>query len=271
MICLSMKQIMFIKQNSSYSYKMAELVSKQSAPSTIKCLVVDDESIAIKGIVNYIEKLDFLEVTACCSSALEAAEILKKMEVDLMFLDINMPHLSGMEFLETLDKPPLTIITTAYSEYAVEGFRLHAVDYLLKPIAFQRFFQAVSKAQTMFRSQLVLKQEHEGAKSDMYIRQGEAFVRIEWEDILYAEGMQNYVKLYFKDRVLTIHQTMTSLEEILPKDHFFRIHRSYLINIAHIHKILGGEVVINGTSLPIAKPKRQDLLNAVVYKNLISK
>lgn len=250
---------------------MAELISKQPTPSRIKCLIVDDESIAIKGIINYIEKLDFLEAAAYCSSALEAAEILKKSEIDLMFLDINMPHLTGLEFLETLDKPPLTIITTAYSEYAIEGFRLHVVDYLLKPIAFQRFFQAVSKAQTLFRSQLIMKDGHEGTKSDMYIRQGDAFLRIEWEDILYAEGMQNYVKLYFKDKVLTIHQTMASLEEILPKNHFFRTHRSYLINISHIHKISGGEVSIHGSNLPIAKPKRQDLLNAVVYKNLISK
>lgn len=238
---------------------MTELVPK------IKCLIVDDESIAIKGIINYIDKLDFLEATATCSSALEAAEILQKTEIDLMFLDINMPHLSGLEFLEALDKPPLTIITTAYSEYAIEGYRLHVVDYLLKPIAFQRFFQAVSKAQTLFRSQLIIR------VPDMYIRQGDAFIRIQWEEILYAEGMQNYVKLYFTDRVLTIHQTMASLEEILPKDHFFRIHRSYLINISHINKISGGEVIINGKSLPIAKPKKQDLLNAVVYKNLISK
>ena len=143
---------------------MAELISKQHTPPGIKCLIVDDESIAIKGIINYIEKLGFLEATAYCSSALEAAEILKKSEIELMFLDINMPHLTGLEFLEALDKPPLTIITTAYSEYAIEGFRLHVVDYLLKPIAFQRFFQAVSKAQTLFRSQLILKDGHEGTK-----------------------------------------------------------------------------------------------------------
>lgn len=250
---------------------MEELISKQIIPSRIKCLIVDDESIAIKGIINYMDKLDFLEAAACCSSALEAAEILKKNEIELMFLDINMPHLSGLEFLETLDKPPLTIITTAYSEYAIEGFRLHVVDYLLKPIAFQRFFQAVSKAHTMFRSQLILKDGYEGTIADMYIRQGDAFLRIEWKDILYAEGMQNYVKLYFTNKVFIIHQTMASLEDILPKDHFFRIHRSYLINISHIHKIEGGHVSINGSNLPIAKPKRQDLLNAVVYKNLISK
>lgn len=237
----------------------------------MKCLIVDDESIAIKGIVNYISKLDFLKVTDSCSSALEAADILQKKEIDLMFLDINMPHLSGLEFLESLEKPPLTIITTAYSEYALDGFRLHVVDYLMKPIAFQRFFQAAAKAQNIFRTQLILQNEHEGVKSSMYVRQGDAFQRIAWEDILYAEGMQNYVKLYFKDKVLIIHQTMISLEEMLPKDFFFRIHRSFLVNISYIESISGARLFINGKVLPISKQRRDELLNTVVYKNLISK
>jgi len=250
---------------------MTEILSKKAAAYRMKCLVVDDESIAIKGIVNYIEKLDFLEVTGYCSSALEASDILKKKEVDLMFLDINMPHLSGLEFLESLENPPLTIITTAYSEYAVDGFRLHVVDYLMKPIAFQRFFQAVSKAQDMFRSHLILQNEYEEAKSSMYVRQGDAFQRIAWEDILYVEGMQNYLKLYFKDKALTIHQTMVSLEEVLPKDAFFRIHRSFLVNISYIDSICGSRLFINGKELPISKQRREELLNTVVYKNLISK
>lgn len=250
---------------------MPEITSKQTAAYNMKCLIVDDELIAIKGIANYIDKLDFLSVTASCSSALEAADILKQKEIDLMFLDINMPHLSGLEFLESLDNPPLTIITTAYSEYALDGFRLHVVDYLMKPIPFQRFFQAVSKAQSVMRSQLVLQREQEEAKSSMYVRQGDAFQRISWEDILYAEGMQNYVKLYFKDKVLTIHQTMTSLEDILPCESFFRIHRSYLVNISYIDSICGSRIFINGKQLPISKQRRDELFNSVVYKNLISK
>ena len=240
-------------------------------PTKLKCLIVDDESIAIKGIENYINKLDFLEVVASCSSALEAAEILKKKDIDLMFLDINMPHLTGLEFLESLEKAPLTIITTAYSEYALDGFRLHVVDYLMKPIAFQRFFQAVTKAQVLFRSQIILENEHEETNSNMYVRQGDSFQRIDWKNLLYAEGMQNYVKLFFTNKTITIHQTMTSLEEMLPKDNFFRIHRSYLVNISSIHKITGGQIYINGVYLPIAKSRKEELLDTVVYKNLISK
>lgn len=211
----------------------------------MKCLIVDDESIAIKGIINYINKFDFLVVEDTCSSALEASEVLKRKNIDLMFLDINMPHLTGLEFLETLDNPPLTIITTAYSEYALDGFRLHVVDYLMKPISFQRFYEAVSNARDLFDAQLLLQNESEEPLTDMYIRQGESFVKIQPKDILYIEGMQNYARLFFKNRILTIHQTMASLEDVLPKDYFFRIHRSYLINTTHIEQISGNLVKIN--------------------------
>lgn len=234
----------------------------------LKCLVVDDESIAREGIIEYINKLDFLSVAGVCSSALEAAEHLKKHEIDLMFLDIQMPHLSGLEFLESLQNPPLTIFTTAYSEYALDGFRLQVVDYLLKPIAFKRFFQASMKALEMVK---LRNQNDDVENSNMFVRQGDSFVRIVWTDILYIESMQNYVKLHFKDRMLTIYQTMISLEEMLPKDAFFRIHKSYLVNILHIDLITGNKLLIDGNELPISRQRKDELLNTVVYKNLISK
>ena len=250
---------------------MVNLVSKKVDECALRCLVVDDESVAIKGIVNYILRIDFLEVVDTCKSALQAATVLKNKEIDLMFLDINMPHLSGLEFLESLDKAPLTIITTAYSEYALEGYRLNVVDYLLKPISFQRFFQAVTKAQGIFKSSISVQQETESATSDLYVRQGDAFRKILREDIMYVEGMQNYLKIYLKGEVLVIHQTMTSLEEMLPKDMFFRIHRSFLVNISHINTISGGRIVVGGKELPIASARKDELLKSVVYKNLISK
>lgn len=249
---------------------MAEVIIKQNENRSLRCLVVDDEPVAVKGIVHYIGKLDFLEVSDTCPSAMKAAEILKNKEIDLLFLDINMPHLSGLEFLESLDKMPLTILTTAYSEYALEGYRLNVVDYLLKPVAFNRFFQASSKAREIFQSRIILQKKEEAAPN-MYVRQNDAFVRIIWEDILYVEGMQNYLKLYFKDKMLIIHQTMTSLEEILPKEFFFKIHRSFLVNIAHIDSIAGGRVLVNGKELPVALKRKDELLKTIVYKNLISK
>lgn len=234
----------------------------------LKCLVVDDESIAREGIVEYINKLDFLSVEGICSSALEAAEYLKKHEIDLMFLDIQMPHLSGLDFLESLQNPPLTIFTTAYSEYALDGFRLQVVDYLLKPISFKRFFQASMKALELAK---LRNQGEEQENSNMFVRQGDSFVRIVWSDILYVESMQNYAKLHFKDKTLTIYQTMISLEEMLPKDSFFRIHKSYLVNILHIDLITGNRLLIDGNELPISRQRKEELLNTVVYKNLISK
>lgn len=243
-------------------------MNNNTSPQLLKCLIVDDESIAREGIAQYIEKLDFLQLSHSCSSAMEAADILKRENIDLMFLDIQMPYLSGLDFLEALQNPPLTIFTTAYSEYAIEGFRLQVVDYLLKPISFKRFLQASLKAQEIIQ----LKNQAENSdSSSMYIRQGDSFIRINWMDILYVESMQNYLKLHFKEKTLTIYQTMVSIEEILPKDAFFRIHKSYLVNILHIDLITGNRLFIDGNELPISRQRKEELMNAVVYKKLISK
>jgi len=249
---------------------MTNIDSKQP-DFRLKCLIVDDEENAIDGIIDYLQDIDALEVVGTCLSAIEAKEILNKQEVDLMFLDINMPRLTGLELLESTQNPPLVILTTAYSEYALDGFRLNVVDYLLKPYTFQRFFQATQKAIDLYKSRLVLS-EKDGEKTfDMYIRQGDSFQRINWEDILFVESMQNYLKLHFADNVFVIHQTMTSLIDMLPKDNFFRIHNSYLVNINHINTINGGRLFINGKELPISKHRKEAFLNTVVYKKLISK
>ena len=237
----------------------------------LKCLIVDDELIATKIIANYAGKVDFLQVEAVCSSSVEAAGMLQNKEIDLMFLDINMPRLSGIEFLESLDKAPLTILTTAYSEYALEGFRLHVVDYLLKPFSFQRFFQAVQKANDLFRSRLLLQKNEEEKTTDIYIRQGDAFLRINWDEILFVEAMQNYLKLHLGGKVFVIRQTMASLEEMLPTDVFFRIHKSFLVNIARIDAVSGGRLFISGIELPISKLRKEELMNTVVFKKLVSK
>ena len=240
-----------------------------SIPNTkMKCLVVDDESIAIKGILNYVEKLDFMEVIATPSSAIEAGSLLKSEEIDLMFLDINMPHLSGLDFLESLDAAPLVVLTTAYSEYALEGYRLNVVDYLLKPFGFNRFFQAASKARDIFTSRLSVGQNN---NTGLFVRQGGTFRRLAPEQILYAEGMQNYVKLHLADEAIVIHQTMNSLESMLPAEEFFRIHRSYLVNTSHITSIAGNRVFVKNTELPISAQRIDHFLKNIVFKNLISK
>jgi len=243
---------------------------EQPSKPLIKCLVVDDEPLARNSIIDFIEKIDFLEVVGSCASALEASEYIQNGQVDLLFLDINMPYLSGLEFLDSLDRPPMAIFTTAYSEHALEGYRLQIVDYLLKPITFQRFYQASLKAQQLYSLTASAKQQVQ-ADPFLYIRQGEGFQKISWVDILYIEGMQNYAKLHFKNQVLIIHQTMISLEETLPKEKFFRIHKSFLVNIDHIDSIAGGRLSINNQQLPISRTRREALLKEVVYKNLLSR
>lgn len=243
---------------------------EQPSKPLIKCLVVDDEPLARNSIIDFIEKIDFLEVVGSCASALEASEYIQNGQVDLLFLDINMPYLSGLEFLDSLDRPPMAIFTTAYSEHALEGYRLQIVDYLLKPITFQRFYQASLKAQQLYSLTASAKQQVP-ADPFLYIRQGEGFQKISWVDILYIEGMQNYAKLHFKNQVLIIHQTMISLEETLPKEKFFRIHKSFLVNIDHIDSIAGGRLSINNQQLPISRTRREALLKEVVYKNLLSR
>lgn len=250
---------------------MTNIISQQADIPKMRCLIVDDEENAIDGIVDYLNEMGSFIIVDTCFSALEAIDILKQKEVDLMFLDINMPRLSGLEFLELLENPPLTILTTAYSEYALDGFRLHVVDYLLKPYTFQRFFSAAQKAIDLFKSRLLLNKDDNEKTIDMYIRQGDSYQRINWEEILFVEAMQNYLKLNFRDKTFVIHQTMVSLEEILPGDYFFRIHNSYLVNVKHIDKVSGSRLFINGKELPISKYRKEAFLNSVVYKNLISK
>ncbi|MFS4429812.1 LytR/AlgR family response regulator transcription factor [Chryseobacterium sp. S90] len=237
----------------------------------MKCLIIDDEPLARFHLKELAGQIDFLSVEGTCATALEADAKVKESKIDLLFLDINMPYLTGLEFLEQLENPPLCILTTAYSEYALEGFRLQVVDYLLKPIAFNRFYQAVNKAQQQFIISEKLKKNTSLDDPFLYVRQSDSFIKVSWVDILYIESMQNYTKLHFKDKSLVIHQTMKAIEESLPSDHFFRIHKSYLINITHIDMISGGRLFINKIELPISRTRKEELLNQVVYKKLISK
>ncbi len=178
---------------------MEENIEKQADKIVLRCLVVDDEPVAREGIVDFIAKVDFLELVGDCSSALEVTEYINKERIDLIFLDINMPYLSGMDFLESLDDPPLTIFTTAYSEYALDGYRLQVVDYLMKPIAFKRFYQGAVNALQLFKLRNPAENSGNGQQDYMYIRQGDSFEKIYWPDILYIECMQNYAKLHFRE------------------------------------------------------------------------
>ncbi len=239
---------------------MDETVKPAAAP--MRCLVVDDEPIAREGIVDLVNKVDFLTVAGTGASAMEAVTFLRENPVDLLFLDVNMPYLTGIEMLEMIEKPPLTILTTAYSEYALEGYRLQVVDYLLKPITLQRFYQAALKARQTF-------DERKAPLPFLYIKQSDGFQKVVWQDILFVESMENYVKFVLEDRQIIAHQTMTSIEEILPRDAFFRIHKSFLVNVHRIDVINGGRIFIDKHELPLSRHRKEELMRSVVYKNLI--
>ena len=239
----------------------------------INTIIVDDEPLAQDVLETYIEKIPELNLVQKCSNALEANDALKSNDIDLMFLDIQMPQLTGIDFLKTLSKPPLVIFTTAYPNYAIEGFELNALDYLLKPISLERFMKAVNKAM----EQLELLNKEAAPSSDgtvgtdyIFVKADKKLVKINYDDILYIEGLKDYVIIRMdKSRVITL-QTMKSLEDKLPSHMFKRIHRSYIVSISKINAIVGNMVEVMEKSqakhIPIGKNYREELLN-IVNKN----
>ncbi len=240
----------------------------------IKTLIVDDEPLAQDVLETYIEKVADLQLAAKCSNALEANEALQNEDIDLMFLDIQMPQLTGVDFLKTLSKPPLVIFTTAYPNYAVEGFELNALDYLLKPISLERFIKAVNKA----REQLELQERGAaGSGGDdgtdyIFIKADKKLVKVFYRDIIYIEGLKDYVIIRTEEgRVITL-QTMKGLEKKLPQDKFMRIHRSYIANLDKIQAVIGNmvEVIEKGKPkhLPVGKNYRDELLEIINQNRL---
>lgn len=236
-------------------------------------IIVDDEPLAQDVLETYIDQIAELNLVAKCSNAIEANEALKNNDIDLMFLDIQMPQLTGIDFLKTLQNPPLVIFTTAYDNYAVEGFELNALDYLLKPISLERFMKAVNKASDQLELQ---KREsgsaasNEGHPEYIFVKADKKLVKINYDDIVYVEGLKDYVIIRMdKTRVITL-QTMKSLEEKLPQGNFKRIHRSYIVAINKINAVVGNMVEVSEKGqpkhLPIGKNYREELLE-VINKN----
>jgi DNA-binding LytR/AlgR family response regulator len=236
----------------------------------INAIIVDDEPLALDVLETYIEKLPDVHLVQRCTNAFEANEALKSHDVDLMFLDIQMPQLTGIDFLKTLADPPLVIFTTAYSNYAIEGFELNATDYLLKPISLERFMKAVNKAVDQIelkRKESASHVEISDADDFIFVKADKKFVKVNFNEVLYIEGLKDYVIIRTeKGRVITL-QTMKSLEDKLPSKIFRRIHRSYIVNIGKVEAILGNmvEVIEKGQPkhLPIGKNYRDELLGMV--------
>lgn len=227
----------------------------------LTCLIVEDEPLARNLMTEYVKKIPYLNLVDACSSPLAAIEILRKRPIDLLFLDIQMPEITGISLLKALQKKPMVILTTAYSEYALEGYELDVIDYLLKPITFERFLRAVEKASQRNTSAapVVVSESKPAdvAQPFIFVKDGTKLVKIKWDDILYVEGLKDYVTIHTKQQKIVSLQRIKSLEEQLPSDKFIRIHHSYIIAISAIDVIHKGEVQIGSAQIPISDTYRK--------------
>lgn len=225
---------------------------------TYRCLIVDDEVLAQELLESHVKKIREFHLVGKCLNALEAKQMLKNGDLDVMFLDIQMPEISGIDFLKTLDNPPLVVFTTAYSEYALEGYELNVVDYLLKPITFERFFQASSKV--LDRLQAGTLEESDDSEA-IYVKSEYKIVKVKFADIKYVEGMQKYVRFHLPNkRVMTL-MSLTSLESVLPKNDFMRVHKSYIVNLSKIESIDGNMLQLtDGGEVTVSKTQKHELL-----------
>jgi len=232
----------------------------------IRCLIVDDEPLALSVIEKYINKVKDMVIIAKCENALMAFEILKKNEVDLIFLDIQMPELTGIQFIKTLEKAPQVIITSAYREYAIDGFDLNVLDYLLKPISFERFLKAVRKYYKYVTPESALKNRiinvaDSSTNQFLLVKEKKNTVKVPFDEILFIESLKDYIKIIMKKRTVVTKMYISDIEKLLPSDNFIRIHRSFVIPVGKIDLFSPNHVEIGEYEIPIGRS----------YKNLVLK
>ncbi len=229
----------------------------------LQCIIADDEPIARQILENYIEALPNLKIVASCKNAFEVLEVLQETTIDILFLDINMPKLSGLSLLKTMQQKPNVIITTAYPEYAIEGFELAVTDYLLKPFSLERFLQAVNKVSKNLKedTKTVLVDKEEVATS-VFVKSDKKLIKINFDEINHIEAYGNYIKI-FTDKMILTPQTLSDFLNKLPES-FLRIHKSFIINFNELKLIDGNQIVLqNDTKLPIGKSYRKEVLDRI--------
>lgn len=238
---------------------------------SIKCLIVDDEHIARKILSDYVGKVPELELVAACSSALQALNHIKQNNIDVLFLDIQMPDLSGLDFLKILPNRPATILTTAYSEYAVQSYELDVLDYLLKPIDFDRFYKAIAKIIALKDHQINRPSNPDTSEQldKLFVKADNKIIKIDFNEIVVINGQGPYVQIITLDgRKIMSLQSMSKLEELLPKI-FYRTHRSHIVNIDHIDSIDGNMIKLKGHTAVLSKNKRDEFLELIDQLNLL--
>lgn len=220
----------------------------------IKCVIIDDEPLAIKVVENHLKEFQNFEIINTFNNPLEAIPLLEKGDINVLFLDINMPKMNGLDFAKTLNSKTKIIITTAYREYAVESFDLNVLDYLVKPIPFNRFLKTINKiTQQIYLQKGMIKEEESGNDSFIFLKVDKKLVKIMFEQILYIESLKDYIKVFTTTDSYLVHKSLTSITEELPENNFIRIHRSFAIAIDKVKSIEGNLVEIGTTKIPIGR------------------
>jgi DNA-binding LytR/AlgR family response regulator len=231
----------------------------------IKCIIIDDEPLARKGIKEYVQDVDELELVGEFENPVKASALLGQQHVDLIFLDIQMPKISGIEFLKSLQHPPLVIFTTAYPQYAVDGFELNAADYLLKPFSFNRFLKAVMKVKSMISGNLKPEPVNLPSSDDhFFIKTDNRLLKIRFDDILFVEALQNYIAIHTAEKKHITYLTFKSLEETLPADQFLKVHKSYIVSIDKVTSISGNEVTVGQHHIPVSRGLKDEVMDRLL-------
>jgi DNA-binding LytR/AlgR family response regulator len=227
----------------------------------IFCIIVDDETIAREVIATHLSKIPNIKIVASCTNAIEAFSVLRENEIDLVFLDINMPEISGISFAKSIKKDVKLIFTTAYRDFAVEGFELQAVDYLLKPISFDRLLKAVNTYFDIHTDSKYPETPNVESNYFMFVRADRRMVKIDFESIIYIESYSDYIKIHLANETIITRETISAIEAKLPSKSFLRIHRSYIIALKHITSFTNEEITINNTALTISRSYKKDVLH----------
>lgn len=236
----------------------------------IKCVVIEDEPLARKGLREYIADVDFLQLIGDFDAPLKANELISTGEAQLLFLDIQMPKISGIDFFKTLQHPPPVIFTTAFPQYALEGFEVNALDYLVKPVSFERFLKAVLKAKEFY--ELRDKNKKEAIAADhFFIKADNKLVKIQFDEIIYVEAFQNYVLIHTIKKKYMTYLTFKSVEEYLPELQFLKVHKSYIVAVSKISSIDGNDILIGEQHIPISRNQKEEVMEKLLKNKFLKR